>query len=287
MKHNALPLFIFTSMVIAWSALTSSAFAEVPDNGSYTPDQALSLSQAAIGRYINDYTLTDSNGEIVKISDFSGRPLVISFVYTSCTNSCLLITQALTNAVSAARKSLGGESFSIVTIGFDSAADDPEQMKSFAAKQGVEQADWKFLSGDLITVSSLADDLGFVFYPTADGFDHLSQVTVIGSDGKVYRQVYGENFEMPLLVEPLKELVFGTTAPFSSLGDLVKKVRLFCTIYDPATEQYRFDYSLFIQLIIGALMVGGMTVFVVREWWRIWNVSRHKKKNSSHHRSSA
>lgn len=282
MKYNILLRSVLISIIMAWSALTSSAFAEVADKSTHTPDQALSISQAAIGRYINDYTLTDSNGEIIKISDFSGKPLVVSFVYTTCTNSCLLITQALTNAVSAAREALGEESFSIVTIGFDSAADSPEQMKSFAAKQGIEQADWKFLSGDLITVSSLADELGFVFYPTADGFDHLSQVTVIGSDGKVYRQVYGENFEMPLLVEPLKELVFGTEAPFSSLGDLVKKVRLFCTIYDPATEQYRFDYSIFIQLIVGAMMVGAMAVFVAREWWRIWNAKRHKKEKPLH-----
>ena len=76
------------------------------------------------------------------------------------------------------------------------------------------------------------------------------------------------------LVEPLKNLVFGTANPFSSIDDLIKKVRLFCTIYDPATERYRFDYSIFIQLFVGAFMVLGMAVFVIRGWWRIYRRSR-------------
>jgi len=65
-------------------------------------------------------------------------------------------------------------------------------------------------------------------------------------------------------------MVFGTPAPLASISDLIKKVRLFCTIYDPAADRYRFDYSIFIQLIVGTLIVGGMGVFVVREWWRIF-----------------
>jgi len=112
-------------------------------------------------------------------------------------------------------------------------------------------------------------------------------VTVLDGKGVVYRQVYGQTFDLPLLVEPLKELVFGTPTPFASVGDLIKKVRLFCTIYDPAQDRYRFDYSIFIQLFVGTLIVGGMFIFVVREWVRIFRARRRKPGSSSHRQSSA
>ena len=103
-------------------------------------------------------------------------------------------------------------------------------------------------------------------YRSAKGFDHLSQVTIIDAAGVVHGQVYGEAFATPHLVEPLKELVLGTAAPFSSLEDLIKRVRLYCTIYDPAADRYRFDYSLFMQIAIGAVNVGVLLVVVARGW---------------------
>ena len=118
-------------------------------------------------------------------------------------------------------------------------------------------------------MATLSDDLGFIFYPSAKGFDHLFQTTILDAGGRVYRQVYGATFDTPLFVEPLKSLVLGTTSPFASLDDLVKKVRLFCTIYDPAADRYRFETSLFVQLLVGATMVLVLAAFVIRNWIRL------------------
>lgn len=251
---------------VAWSAAT--------DKSDSTPEQALAFSQSAIGRTLANYSLTDSHGQAVSMADFLGKPLVVSFIYTSCADSCPIITQTLASAADSARDALGEDSFSVISIGFDSASDSPERMRYFADRQDIELSNWTFLSGDLPTMLALAENLGFMFYASPKGFDHLSQVTVIDARGKVYRQVYGQNFELPQLVEPLKELVFDSPAPFTSISDLIKKVRLFCTIYDPAADRYRFDYGIFIQLIIGTLIVGSMGVFVVREWWRIFRRRR-------------
>lgn len=248
------------------------------DKSELTQEQILEASQAALGRKVPNYAFTDSNGAPVTLADFRGKPLVVSFIYTSCSDSCPLITQTLAEAASDARDALGEQSFNVISVGFDTASDSPERMRFFANRQGIDVDDWKFLSGDLPSMLGLAETLGFTFFDSAKGFDHLSQVSVIDGEGTVYRQVYGQVFELPTLVEPLKELVFGTPAPFSSVGDLIKKVRLFCTIYDPAADKYRFDYSIFIQLFVGTLIVGGMFVFVVRQWFRIFRNSRRKNK---------
>ncbi len=282
MRNLFLRLAIFTSLMIASAAFVSRASAT---KSEYTPERALSYSQAAIGRSVPNYQFTDSSGEPVQMADFLGKPLVVSFVYSSCIDSCPIITQTLADAAAEARDALDEDSFNVISIGFDSAADSPDRMRYFATQQGIDISGWKFLSGDLPTIIGLTETLGFIFHESPKGFDHLSQVSVIDAKGVVYRQIYGQTFELPLLVEPLKELVFGTEAPFASVGDLIKKVRLFCTIYDPAMDAYRFDYGIFIQLFVGTLIVGGMFVFVVKQWVRIFRTRKRKHVSTTHKQS--
>jgi len=39
-----------------------------------------------------------------------------------------------------------------------------------------------------------------------------------------------------------------------------------CTVYDPASGRYRFDYSLIIAFVLGLACLGAVAVFVVRAW---------------------
>ena len=57
-------------------------------------------------------------------------------------------------------------------------------------------------------------------------------------------------FSSPLLVEPLKNLVLGNTSETSLIATLSDRIRLFCTVYDPADGKYRMDYSIFLGSII-------------------------------------
>ena len=66
-------------------------------------------------------------------------------------------------------------------------------------------------------------------------------------------QVYGEDFAPPLVVEPLKRLVWGQNLDRRSLQGVVNTVKLFCTIYDPTSGRYRFDYSLIVNIVAGGL----------------------------------
>lgn len=229
---------------------------------------ALKTSQRALGRAVGDYAFRTAAGEEVRLSDYRGKPLVISFVYTACAHACPVITENLVDALGAAWDALGADSFRVVTVGFDVSSDTPERMATFARQHGIRLASWDFLSGELPQVIGLVDDVGFQFARSAKGFDHISQTTILDGEGRVYRQIYGESFPVPFVVQPLKELVFNTPTPFQSVDELVKKVRWFCTIYDPVADRYRFDYSIFIRLAVGAAAILGVIGFLARELWR-------------------
>jgi len=157
----------------------------------------------------------------------------------------------------------------VLTIGFDTANDTPDAMRTFARQQRIADDDWFFLSADAATMATLTDQIGFVYFPSPRGFDHINQVTIVDRDGEIYSQVYGAGFELPALVEPLKELVFNRPQDGGHLlTGLIDRVKLFCTVYDPATGLYRFDYSLFVQIAVGALVLlvfGGWFVIEARK----------------------
>lgn len=230
------------------------------------PEQALRLSQAAIGRTIGDYHFTDQDNRPLDLARLRGRPLIVSYIYTSCAFVCPTLTASLARSVELAREMLGPDSFTVVSLGFDTRVDTPEQMRRYAAERGISVPGWYFASTDEATVARFAQEVGFSYAPLAGGFDHLAQVTIIDGDGRVYRQVYGPDFAPPMIVDPLKKLALGISTPERPLADFLNKVRLICTSYDPRSGRYRFDYSLILEIGIGLSCTIGFAVFAARAW---------------------
>lgn len=229
---------------------------------------ALKASQSALGKTLPDAVLTDPKGAQVRLSDFRGKPLLVTLVYTSCSDICPTLIESLYPAVREAQSALGPESFSVVTVGFDVRHDTPERMRLLARERGVDLPNWRFLAADQDNLDALARAVGFAFYSRPGGYDHLAQVSLVDKDGKLYQQVYGAVFEPPLIVEPLKDLVFGRYRPVASFQGIIDRIKLFCTVYDPNAGRYYFDYSLFAGIAIGLVCLGLILGFLVREWRR-------------------
>lgn len=261
--NRLLPLicgFLLQALATSVYATTQSA----PESG-FDYDLALEISQAAIGEQVANHQFIDAKGNVVTLDDFRGRPLVLSMIFTSCYQICPMTTRHLSTIVEKARKALGDDSFAVAVVGFDSQADTPEAMQYFANKQGISDKGWNLLSTSQAVVDVLSKDIGFQYFSSSNGFDHLIQATIIDSEGKVYRQVYGQVFDTPLLVDPLIELVLGRSPPEQSvLAGLTQKIKLFCTTYDPVRDGYYFDYSLFLGLFIGGSIIIFTGVVVVR-----------------------
>ncbi len=248
------------------SAVALSAGSAHASEGRAGPDfrKVLADSQAAIGRPLLDVSMRDHTGKAVRFSDFAGRPLLISLVYTGCFQACPVATQFLAQAVRTARDALGEDRFRIVSIGFNQPFDDPVAMAAFRKQNGISDRDWHFLSPDPAQVDALTANLGFTYEASPAGFDHVTQVTIVDADGVIYRQVYGENFDLPMLVQPLKELLSGQASRNLTLDNVWEKVKLYCTVYDPHTGGYRVNYSLFVEIFAGLTTLGAMAWFVLR-----------------------
>jgi len=273
MRNSVKTLVLLSGFLYAVISGTA-ALASAQPGGGQPPDPtrdfqykaALQRSQDAIGNMLGDHPLTDHTGQALSLGDLHGKPLVLSLIYTSCYQICPMTTRHLAKVVDKAREALGEDSFNVAVLGFDAYNDSPQAMLHFARKQGIDNRGWYLLSAGPDTIKALSEELGFEFFSSPNGFDHITQATVIDAAGRIYRQVYGEVFETPLLVEPLKELVLGQPRPNQTLlSELINKVRFFCTTYDPARDSYHFDYSLFIGIFVGASIILSGIVFLIRE----------------------
>jgi protein SCO1/2 len=108
--------------------------------------------------------------------------------------------------------------------------------------------------------------VGFIYFPSPRGFDHLTTTTILDADGTVFRHVYGDAFEPPAVVEPLKDLVWNRFSPVTDMAGLIDRIRLICTIYDPNTDRYQFDYAIFFGIFAGIVSLGGIGVVLARAW---------------------
>jgi protein SCO1/2 len=262
-RRRAPLLCLWLAVAIGSAAAAPPADDEVPSTVPRLDERAaLRAGQAAIGRKVPDYTLLDRQGRPVPLSSYRGKPLLVSFIYTGCFQVCPTNTRTLYEAVKGLERMLTPNQFNVVSIGFNQPFDSPSAMRAFAAQQRIDFANWEFLSPQASAVEPLTRDFGFSYVATPAGFDHVLGVTVLDAEGRVYTQVWGDRLTVDKLGEPLRQLLRQAPLPAQlGLADVIERVRILCTVYDPDTGQYRTNYAMLFE--IG----GGLAFFLSVGWY--------------------
>ena len=92
------------------------------------PQAAFEAGQAALGRDVGNHRLQAAGGRTVQLSDYRGKPLLVSFIYTGCFQTCPTDTLKIAGAVSAVQDLLGHDVVRVASIGFNVPFDSPEAM---------------------------------------------------------------------------------------------------------------------------------------------------------------
>lgn len=235
---------------------------------------AVDASAKAEGTKLGEYSLVDQDGVRFNLSEyFDGKkPLVISYIYTSCPVVCPTITMEFKKAVDGAKEAFG-DKFNVLTIGFDPANDTPERLNEYARKFAGSAKGFRFASSDPETIERLLNSVGFFRVRQDDGsFDHIDMATAVKPDGTIYRQVYSLRSQPQNLALRLEEFFTGKAG--SSSLSLVDKLKFFCYRYDPYSGKYVLDYPVFVSIFIQALIIGGI-------FYGVWGrriMARFRKK---------
>lgn len=227
---------VFTAALL----LASSSHAEVP-----------------VGGRLGDHRLTYRYGGF-NLGELKGRPVVMSFVYTTCTHTCGTLTASLKRAFDAEGSALGA-GFIALTVGFDSERDTPEAMSAFGSAFTGDQRAWRFAAADRATLGKLMREAGFSFKRSGGGFAHPDMAVVIGPDGRVYKRLYGADLDPSELLGAVARSMdpedpgYGERA--SSITEFLKGI---CYTYDERTGQYHIDYGFLSVVALGFTVQAGM-----------------------------
>ncbi|MEK6531389.1 MAG: SCO family protein [Deltaproteobacteria bacterium] len=241
-------------------------------SGPATPlwaSDPVATANAAIGKKIPGYTLIDQDNNALPLKGLMGRPLVISYIYTSCPHVCSNITGRLKQAFAIAKMKSGGD-FTALSIGFDPDHDTPSVLKSFGARFTDDFTKWRFATAGAKTIQALTKELGFYYERLPDGgFDHMNLTTVVGRDGTILKQVYGMNFNQEELVNAVVLASgSGVASAFLNPSGIIDKVILFCYRYDEVSGIYRLNFGAIAALALGSALQGATLVWIVYKLFR-------------------
>ena len=149
-----------------------------------------------VGNMLPEYTFTNQLGQAVSLSQFRGQAVALTFIFTRCpfptfcplmSNNFRAVQDALLNSPNAPTN------WHLLTISFDPEYDTPEKLKNYAAGYHTDPARWSFLTGTLVDITALSEQVGLQFWREPNGnISHNLRTVVVDAQGRL-QKIFTEN----------------------------------------------------------------------------------------------
>lgn len=171
------------------------------------------------GTEVPDFGLVNQDGQRIRLSQYRGKALALTFVYTRCPqpDQCTLMSNNFAAIDLELRKQPEAyDKTHLLTISFDPDYDTPKVLRSYGASHTGRYSDenfqhWEFATGTKDEVKGIAQFFGLRYYQdTASGDEqviHSMRTAVLGPDGKVFKLYRGNEWKPEQIVSDLKTLV--------------------------------------------------------------------------------
>ncbi len=154
------------------------------------------------------FTLTTQDGGTLSLEDLRGKVVALTFIYTSCADTCPLLTAKLAGLQARLGADFGPKVF-FVAISVDPERDTPEALKRYARAQRANLAGWAFLTGTPAEIHDVARRYGVYYRKNPRGdVDHTFLTSLVDQRGILRVQYLGVRFAPAELLRDLQSLVW-------------------------------------------------------------------------------
>lgn len=184
--------------------------------GQAKPDYKPKVSYhvPAPGDAVPDFKLRNQDGHTIHLSQFRGKDLLVTFIYTRCPlpNFCPLVTRnfAKLDKQLAENQKLYGHTH-LLCVSFDPENDTPKRLRAYGATYiGSDSKSafnhWDFAVPDKVELAKMAQffDVGFSTAPD-QSITHTLSTTLIGPQGKVVRFYPGNDWTPEQVLADVKQ----------------------------------------------------------------------------------
>ncbi len=139
-------------------------------------------------RELAAFTLTDRTGRTVTRAELAGKYLVVNFVFTGCSISCLDVNRRMAEIQAL---TAGQPDVKLVSLTVDPRSDTPAVLAEFGSRFGADTNRWLLLTGDKSALYNLIEN-SFIPRNPADpynfmpgGFAHTERIAVVDARGRL------------------------------------------------------------------------------------------------------
>ena len=190
-------------------AVTKTGHAPVPPDAK--PVKAMDVMEP--GEEVPDDPLTDQQGARRKLSDWRGRAVAVTFVYTRCPvpDFCPLMDRRFSEL----QRAIGADPAlkaraHLVSVSFDPARDTPEVIASHAAARGADPGTWSYLTGSPDAIERFTSRFGVSVINETDAaqtITHNLRTAVIDPRGRLVKIYSGNDWTVDGLLGDLRDAV--------------------------------------------------------------------------------
>ena len=174
---------------------------------------ANAIPAAKEGDEVPNYTLLNQDAKPIRIRDYRGRTLLLTFIYTRCPfpDQCTLMSN---NFAQIDRQlALDAELYAkthLLSISIDPSYDDPKVLRSYGAAHTERYeketfAHWEFATGTNDQVKEIAQYFGLRYWPEKDQIIHALRTVIVGPNGKVAKVYTGNDWKIEEVVAEIKK----------------------------------------------------------------------------------
>jgi len=124
-----------------------------------------------------DFRLRDQDGRAVSLRDYRGDVVVLTFLYTTCRDTCPLTATQIRGALDDL-----GEDVPALAVSVDPVNDTPERARRFLFKRGLAKDRMRFLLGSRAQLQPVWKAYGI--RPQGEAFDHSAYVLLVDRRGR-------------------------------------------------------------------------------------------------------
>lgn len=171
------------------------------------------------GVEVADYRLINQDGKAIRIHDYKGKALLLTFIYTRCQDpgQCTLMSSNFATIDQELQKqSELYQKIHLLSISFDSDYDTSKVLRSYGAAYTGKYTDetfahWEFASGSADEVKGIAKFFGMrYFQDSSSGKEqviHSLRTALIGADSKIVKVYRGNEWKPDEVLKDLQAAV--------------------------------------------------------------------------------
>ena len=197
--------------------LPDNALPQSPAAAGERQDEAANDATLQVGERVPGLKLTNQDGEAVRLSDYRGRALVLTFIYTNCPlpNFCPLMSQQFAT-LQPKLKARYGQKAQLLSISFDPKNDTPQVLSDYASKYTGDLSTWTFATPKTpAKLEKAKTRFGITTIEKQGQIVHNLITALIGPDGRLVWKWRGNDWQPKDILRVVSQTLEGQTGHIS------------------------------------------------------------------------